>query len=40
MCKPSAINASEPNRAPPMISAIIMMVQRMITAQVRRSALS
>ena len=38
MCSPSAISASEPNSAPPTISAIIMTVQSAITAQVRRSA--
>ena len=40
MCKPSAMRASDPNSAPPMISATIMIVQSAITAQVRRSALS
>src|SRR5271168_1373698 len=40
MCMPSATRAIEPNRRPPIISAIIMVPQSQITAHVLRSLCS
>jgi hypothetical protein len=37
MCRPSAISATEPNQTPPTISAAIIAVQTVMTAQVFRS---
>lgn len=40
MCRPSAINASEPKRPPPTISTIIITLQSAITVQILRSFFS